>query len=355
MSGLKVSCRDEIGETSLALDLSVASESVVALVGPSGAGKSTVLRVIAGLRRPAHGRVTFGSAVWLDTEKGRDQPPEQRSCGLMFQEYALFPHLNAWRNVAFGLGGTKAERRERASEVLTRFGLGGKLDARADWLSGGERQRVALARALARGPDVLLLDEPLSALDSPTRGAARRELATELRRTSIPTIVVTHDFAEAAQLADEVHVMDRGSIVQTGTAAEVSARPASGFVADFTGAVVLHGTARRSNDGLTIVSLDGGGRLMSTEEATGRVVATLYPWEIQLEPPGEKGRSSALNRLRVSVESTTPVGSRVRVGLAAPQPLIAEVSSASLHRLDIRPGRELVARWKATATRLIPA
>ena len=355
MSGLAASFQDQLGRMSLSVELAVPPDTVLALVGPSGAGKSTVLRAIAGLHRPARGRIANGSNVWLDTDERRDQAPEKRSCGLMFQEYALFPHLSAWRNVAFGLKGNRAERRERAQKALGRFGLGDMLDARPGTLSGGERQRVALARALARGPDVLLLDEPLSALDSRTRAAARRELAAELRSTVVPTIIVTHDFAEAAQLADDVCVMDQGSVIQRGTAADVSARPASSFVADFTGAVVLHGTARRGNGGLTKVALDGGGQLSSTDLGEGRVVATVYPWEIELEAAGRGDRGSAMNRLDVMVESMTSIGSRVRVAMTAPQPLVAEVTSASLHRLDIRPGRKLLARWKATATRLIPA
>jgi molybdate transport system ATP-binding protein len=324
-----------------------------AIVGPSGAGKSTLLRIIAGLRSPHPGRVVVGDEVWLDSSSGIDLAPEERACGFMFQDYALFPHLSAWRNVAFGLAGERATRRDRAIEQLERFGVGGLADARPGALSGGERQRVALARALSRNPGVLLLDEPLSALDSRTRTHAGRELDTALNRAGAVAIVVTHDFSEAALLADEIFVMDGGRVVQRGTAAELSARPASAFVADFAGAVVLNGTAGPAARGLTSVELDGGGTVNSTDLIEGTVAALVFPWEISLEPPGAAHPSSAHNRLAVDVVSVTEIGNRVRVGLTAPQPLVAEVTADSVRALGLGPGTRATATWKATATRLV--
>src|SRR5205085_11519459 len=169
----------------------VAAGAPLALAGPSGAGKTTVLRVIAGLSRPRAGRVECND-VWLDTARGVDVPPERRGCGLVFQDQALFPHLSAWRNVAY------ASDRDRALELLERFGIAHRADARPHELSGGERQRVALARAMAARPRVLLLDEPFGALDPRTRAHAARELASFLAELDIPAVVVTHDFAEAA-------------------------------------------------------------------------------------------------------------------------------------------------------------
>ena len=200
-------------------DLSVALEldrETVALVGPSGAGKSSVLRAIAGLLAPKRGRVALGDEAWLDTEAGIDLPPERRSVGLVFQDYALFPHLDVRRNVAFG-------GRERVDELLERFRISHLASARPDGISGGERQRVALARALARDPAVLLLDEPLSALDSQTRGLMRAELAELLGELRLPTLLVTHDFEDAAALADRVGVIVEGRILQLGPAAELLA------------------------------------------------------------------------------------------------------------------------------------
>src|SRR5918998_1524205 len=175
MSGLEAAVRTRIGALDLDVGLAVAAGECLALAGPSGAGKTSVLRVIAGLLRPAGGRVKCGGAEWLDTARGIDIPAERRACGYLFQEYALFGHQSAWRNVAYGLRELpRREREPRARELLGRFGLAGRADARPATLSGGERQRVALARALARRPAALLLDEPLAALDAGTRAAARR-------------------------------------------------------------------------------------------------------------------------------------------------------------------------------------
>ncbi len=354
MRALELSIRDHLRGMALDAGLRVEERGCLAIVGPSGAGKSTVLRIVAGLRRPAEGRVVVGGQTWLDSKRGIDLPPEERSCGFMFQDYALFPHLSAWRNVAFGISGSRSERRDRALELLERFGIGELADARPGAISGGERQRVALARVLARDPGLLLLDEPLSALDARTRSHAGRELLATLTAAGIPAVIVTHDFAEAALLADEICVMDRGRIVQRGSAAELSARPASTFVAEVAGSVVLTGTARRESRALTVVELDGGGQLRSTDQVQGRVAACVFPWEIALEPADADARGSALNRLPVEVVSVAEVGTRVRVGLAAPQPLVAEVTAESTRSLGLRPGLELRATWKATATRLVP-
>ena len=355
MSALEVSARDRLRELELEVELRIEGRSCIAIVGPSGAGKSTVLRIVAGLRHPDPGRVAVGGETWLDSDRGVDLPPEERACGFMFQEYALFPHLSAWRNVAFGISGHRAERRGRALELLRRFGVADLAEARPGSISGGERQRVALARSLERDPSVLLLDEPLSALDTRTRAHAARELASAVKAAGVPAIVVTHDFAEAALLADEICVMDVGRIVQRGTAAELSARPASAFVADFAGSVVLTGTAHRQRQGLTEVQLDGGGQVRSTDEAQGPVAVSVFPWEIGLEQADATPHGSALNWLAVEVVSVTEVGNRVRVGLAAPQPLVAEITAESTRALRLRPGIQAVATWKATATRLLRA
>jgi molybdate transport system ATP-binding protein len=339
----------------LSLALEVGAGECVALAGPSGAGKTTVLQTVAGLFRPEGGVVACGPDVWLDTAGGVFVPPERRRCGYVFQDYALFGHLSAWRNVAYGIYGR--ERRKRAYAYLERFGLAARADARPSELSGGERQRVALARALARDPRVLLLDEPLSALDPRTRASATRELLAVLHETRIPSLLVTHDFAEAAQFGDRVGVLDEGRVVQLGPPAELSARPASAFVADFTGAVVLTGIASAGPDGLTLVALDGGGTIVSADTATGPVGASLYPWEIVLEPDRDAGpapSSSAQNHLAAEVVSVTEIGGRARVGLLAGQPLVAEVTVASVHALALAPGARVVATWKAAATRLTP-
>jgi molybdate transport system ATP-binding protein len=351
---LRVDAQARLGAFSLDVALEVPAGSCLALAGPSGAGKSSVLRVVGGLLRPDRGRVSCGEELWLDTARDVDVPPERRRCGYVFQEYALFPHLRAWENVAYPLRDLpRRERRRRAVELLERFGVADRADARPRTLSGGERQRVAVARALALRPAALLLDEPLSALDARTRASSARRLGAVLSEAAVPAVLVTHDFSEAALLGDRVGVVDGGRIVQLGTAAQLAAAPASAFVADFTGAVVLTGTARRGADGLTHVALDGGGEVASTDPAAGLVAVTVYPWEIALARPDAPRAGSAQNHLPVEVISVTAVGNRIRVGLAAPQPLSAEITDASADALALGPGARAVASWKATATRLL--
>jgi molybdate transport system ATP-binding protein len=351
---LVASMRSELREFTLDIEITVEAGRCLALVGPSGAGKSTILRAIAGLHRPDGGHVTLGSTPWLDREERVDLAPERRSCGYLFQDYALFGHLSVWRNVAFGLDAVpRGERRGRALSLLDRFGVASLADASVRELSGGERQRVALARALARDPDVLLLDEPLAALDPRTASSASRELARTIAEAGAPTVLVTHDFGEAALLADEVAVIDRGRIIQSGPPAELSSRPTSAFVADFAGAAVLLGEAVLAGDGTTLVRLDGGGELTSTDLATGPVAVAIFPWEIALEPAGTDAHGSALNRLAVTISSVTEVGNRARVGLSSPQSLVAEVTGQSVRRLGLAPGTPVIAAFKATATRLV--
>jgi molybdate transport system ATP-binding protein len=351
---LRAEASTRLGALRLEVALEVRAGECLALAGPSGAGKTSVLRIAAGLVRPERGLVEANGETWLDTERGVDLPPERRRCGYVFQEYALFPHLSAWQNVAYPLRGMpRAERRERALELLDRFGLRELADARPRTLSGGERQRVAVARALARKPDVLLLDEPLSALDARTRASASRELGAVLRDVEVPALLVTHDFAEAAQLGDRVGVIDAGRVVQEGTPSELAAAPRSAFVADFTGAVVLTGVAERLPDGLTAVALDGGGTVTSTDVFEGPVAVSVYPWEIAIEPVGEPAHGSTQNRLPAEVLSITSVGNRVRLGLAGPQPMAAEITEPAAQALGLRAGSRVTASWKAAATRLV--
>ncbi len=351
---LGLEARTKVGPLDLDVRLEVASGECLAVAGPSGGGKTTLLRIAAGLRGADHGRVECGGEVWLDTARGVSVAPERRRVGYLFQDYALFPNLSVWRNVAFGMDGVaRRERRELAVELLDRFGMAARADSRPAGLSGGERQRVALARALARRPHALLLDEPLSALDSRTRAGAARELTGLMVEAKVPTLLVTHDFGEAAVLADRVAVIDGGRVVQTGTAAALAGAPTSAFVADFTGAVVLHGVARRGEDGLTRVELDGGGCVASTDGAGGRVAVSVHPWEIELEPAGATGSGSAQNRLAATVSAVSPLGNRTRVALLAPQALTAELTQAATERLALAPGVPVVAVWKATATRLV--
>lgn len=351
---LEASVSTPLRDFSLEVELTTRPGAPRALVGPSGSGKSSLLRVIAGLLRPRAGRVTIGEETWLDTERSLELPAERRRCGLVFQDYALFPRMSALHNVAYGIEGRRGERRAAALAMLDRFGIAGLAEARPGALSGGERQRVGLARALAARPRVLLLDEPLSALDTSTRRGALTELRTVLAELDVPTVLVTHSFDEAALLTETMAILDRGAIVQQGSAAEISAQPASPFVADFAGAAVLRGEATAEPGGLTRVRLAGGGELHSIDSASGPVAASIYPWEISLEPAESAAADSVLNRLQGEVTSVTIVGNRARVAISVPQPLTAEITAESATRMGLGPGARVTAAWKASATRLIP-
>jgi len=327
-----------------AVTLKVDAGTTMALVGPSGAGKTTVLRVVSGLLRPQHGVVALDDHVWLDTAASVDVPVEHRGVGYLFQDYGLFPHLDVLANVTFG-----ARRGSPVDELLERFRISHLTRARIRDLSGGERQRVALARALAFQPRVLLLDEPLSALDSHTKASVRIELNELLRDLSLPTILVTHDFDDAAALADHVGVMVDGHILQAGTAADLVASPADPFVASFTGATLLEGTAAPGANGLTEVVLDAGGTAWSTDPGAGRVGLAVYPWEVSLSR--EIPVDSAVNHIRATVASVVALGNRTRVRIG---PVVAEVTTASADRLELRVGEVAVASFKATATRVLP-
>jgi len=324
----------------LSLALDVAAETV-AVVGPSGAGKTSVLRAIAGLLRPERGRVALGDETWLDTEARVDLPPERRRVGLVFQEYALFPHLTVRANVAFG-------GRDRVDELLERFGIAGLAGARPGAISGGERQRVALARALARDPGVLLLDEPLSALDAHTRRRVRGELRDVLGELGLPTLIVTHDFEDATSLADRVGVLVDGRLLQVGSPSELVAAPADAFVAGFTGANLLRGVASASSNGLTEVALDAGFTAYSVDEARGRVALAVYPWEVSVAR--EAADDSAVNHLRAPIASIVTLGNRARVRIG---PVTAEVTTQSAERLGLHEGEVVVASFKATGARLL--
>jgi molybdate transport system ATP-binding protein len=320
----------------LGLRLSVGAETV-ALVGPSGAGKTTVLRAIAGLRRPDRGRIALGERAWFDAEAKVDLPPERRSVGLVFQEYALFPHMTVRDNVGFG-------GRGRVDELLERLAIRHLADERPGALSGGERQRVALARALARDPQVLLLDEPLSALDAHTRAVVRGELQDVLATLALPTLVVTHDFRDAAALADRIGVIVDGRLRQEGTAAQLVAHPADAFVASFTGGNLLLGRG----DGGMEVALDSGAVVRTVEAApTGRVGVAVYPWEVGVALQTPDG---AMNALPGTVHGLAPEGARVRLRVGE---VVVDLATEEVERLALQPGTAAWATFPPEAVRIV--
>ena len=341
MALLSVSFAHQLRHFRLALQLEL--DGVVALVGPSGAGKTTALSVIAGLVRPDSGRVAFGDEIWLDTERRVDLAPDRRRVGLVFQEYALFPHMTVRQNVAYA-GPRLADR------LLERFGIAALASARPGQLSGGERQRVALARALAREPGVLLLDEPLSSLDATTRTAVREELAELLRSLALPTLIVTHDFEDAVTIAERVGVVVEGRLLQLGTPEQLVARPADAFVASFTGANLLRGRVRGTAGGLTEVVLESGEIVASTDAGSGEVDLAVHPWDVRLSP-AEDGGAPPRGSLRAAVSSVAVVAGRVRVSAGS---LRAELDTAAAEALGIAPGAVVWASFAPERARLIP-
>ena len=325
-------------ELELALDV----ERTVALVGPSGAGKTSVLRAIAGLVRPSRGRIALGDDVWFDSARRLCRRPDERRVGLVFQEYALFPHLTVRQNIAYA-------GKERAGEYLERFRIAHLADERPGALSGGERQRVALARSLARGPGVILLDEPLSALDSHTKATVRAELQELLSELALPTILVTHDFEDAAALADHVGVIADGRLRQFATPEVLVDRPSDAFVASFTGANLLRGVAQSERGDMTRIRLDTGEFVFSTEHAVGDVGVVVYPWEVSVARLHQD--DSAMNTIEGEIRSVVTVGNRVRVRIG---PITAEVTAGSAEKLELARGGTAFATFKATGTRLVP-
>jgi molybdenum ABC transporter ATP-binding protein len=323
------------------LELTLEVGSTVALVGPSGAGKTTVLRAAAGLVRPTGGRIAVDDETWFDAGRGIHLSPDRRRVGLVFQEYALFPHMTVRANIEYA-------RKQAADDLLERFRISSLEHARPGQLSGGEKQRVALARALARDPQVLLLDEPLSALDAHTKIAVRTELQELLASLEIPVLIVTHDFEDAAALADRVSVIVDGTVRQTGSPAELVARPADSFVASFTGANLLHGHAEPTENGSTRVRLMDGTIISTADQVGGEVVVAVYPWDITVgaDPPHD----SAMNVIQAPIRAISELGNRVRLTIG---PVSAEITSESLARLELSPGQVAYASFKATGTRVL--
>ncbi|WP_130648399.1 ABC transporter ATP-binding protein [Egicoccus halophilus] len=329
--------------------LEVADGEVVALLGPNGAGKSTLLRCLAGLLPIDAGRVALAGRVVDAPRQGVRVPAAGRDVGVVFQDYLLFPHLSVLENVAFGpraRGVPKAEARQRARRLLERVGLAERAADRPRELSGGQAQRVALARALAGDPSMLLLDEPLAALDVDTRKDVRRELRGHLQSFDGPVVVVTHDPVEALTLADRLVVLEQGRTRQSGTPAEVARRPRSPWVARLVGLNLLSGEAAD-----TTVAV-GAAQLTVPEPAHGPVDVLFPPQAIALHR--ERPHGSPRNTWRAVVEGMDVEGARVRIHLDGPFPVVAEVTHAAVAELGLAEGVGVWAAVKAVELTVHP-
>ena len=325
--------------------LAVPAGEVVALLGPNGAGKTTALRALAGLTPLDDGHVTLAGAR-LDGE-----PPERRRIGVVFQDYLLFPHLSALENVAFGPRCRRVPRREAratAQAWLERVGLAEHVRKKPRQLSGGQAQRVALARALAAEPKLLLLDEPLAALDAGTRLDTRAQLRGHLASFPGATVLVTHDPLDALMLADRLVIVENGRIVQSGDAATVTAQPRTDYVARLVGLNLYRGRG----DGASVVLADGF-VLVTAVRQEGEAFVAFPPSAVALYPARPEG--SPRNSWPATVTSVARHGDALRIELAGPVRVAADVTPAAAVQLELAPGRQVWAVVKATETTAYPA
>jgi len=347
---LDVHAQIDRGNFELDVSLDVAAGEVLAVLGPNGSGKSTLLRAIAGLLALDGGRIALDGELLDDPTANIFVQPEQRSVGMVFQDYLLFPHLDAVENVAFGLrarGTSKAVARAGAEEWLERFGLRELRSSRPGELSGGQAQRVALARALISEPRVLLLDEPLAALDAGARTDVRRDLRRYLANFGGARVLVTHDPIDAYALADRVAVVEHGRVVQVGTLAAVTAHPRSRFVADMLGVNLVSGIVT----GQVLETADGA-HIVVTDAQPGPSFAAIRPQAITIAR--DPSSSSARNSWPCVVGDIDRLGERVRVTLHGQLPMIAEVTVGAVELLGLRQGESVVASVKATDIRTYP-
>jgi molybdate transport system ATP-binding protein len=348
---LDVSIQLQVGALDLAIDLTV-GEEIVAILGPNGAGKTSLLRALAGLLPIDSGRIALDGAVLDDPIAGVFVPSERRPIGMVFQDYLLFPFLGARENIAFGLRSRKvpkAAARRRADEWLERLGLAEHASARPSQLSGGQAQRVALARAVATDPRMLLLDEPLAALDAGARASIRHELRDHLHQTPGARLIVTHDPVDASAIADRIVIIEGGRVIQHGSMEEITLHPRSSYVAELIGINLYRGLVR---DG--VVALPAGGPIVIADHAiAGDVYVALHPRAVMLSR--DEAHGSMRNQWRGPIGSVHHLGDRVRVRIEGAMPIVAEVTREAAHELDLTVGQTVVAACKATEVQIYPA
>jgi molybdate transport system ATP-binding protein len=324
---------------------------VVALLGPNGAGKTTCLRAVAGLQPIDDGHVRIGEVVVEDPSRHVRVPAAQRDVGLVFQDHLLFPHLSARDNVAFGLrsrGIRKQQARTTATGWLQRVGMADLAERKPRRLSGGQAQRVAIARALATSPSLLLLDEPLAALDAGAKMALRSELRRHLEAFPGVALLVTHDALDALMLADTLVVLDEGTVVQRGTPGQVSAHPRSDHVARLVGLNLVRGTANG-----TVVTTRSGVNVVSATDGSGDVFASFRPSAVALDTHRPTG--SQRNAWQTRITELAPYGDVVRLHLEGELDLIADVTPEAITSLALDIGDRVWAVVKATEISVYPA
>jgi molybdate transport system ATP-binding protein len=330
--------------------------STFVLVGESGAGKTTILNILAGLLRPDRGRIKLEGWDLFDGERGIAMPANERPIGYVFQDYVLFPHLTVFENVAFGLraqGLAETQVRRETKQILDQLGIGDLASRKPGHLSGGQRQRVALSRALVLKPRLLLLDEPLSAIDLQTR----REVRTELRRilADLPciTLFVTHSPFEAMVFGSQVGVVEHGKLIQVGGRDELLRRPRSRYVAEIMGVNLFQGrVSSRDATGLVEIQTPNGTVHTISEEISDETFVTVDPREITLHTfqPSGTAQNVFIGPILEMVPEP-PQGERVRVVLGTAPPLVAEITAHSVQTLDLCEGKIVFASFKATAAK----
>lgn len=338
-------------EFDINVELSGEAGDVVALLGPNGVGKTTCLRAMAGLQPIDDGHIQIGGVIVEDPSQHICVPASRRDIGLVFQDHLLFPHLSARDNVAFGLrsrGTGKQQARATASGWLQRVGMGVLADRKPRRLSGGQAQRVAIARALATNPGLLLLDEPLAALDAGARVTLRSELRRHLDAFSGVAVLVTHDALDALMLADKLVVLDHGTVVQRGTPTQVSTHPRSDHIARLVGLNLVQGIARG-----TVLTTANGVQLVSVTNGTGEVFASFRPSAVALDTHRPTG--SQRNAWQTRITELAPYGEVVRLHLEGELDLVADVTPQAISSLALDIGDEVWAMVKATEISVYPA
>jgi molybdate transport system ATP-binding protein len=345
---LNASIKVKHNDFALDVRLDIEPGETVAILGPNGAGKTTLLRALAGLV-PIVGRVQLAGQVLEDSAIRVHVPTEQRHVGLVFQDHVLFPHLNVLDNVAFGLQAQhRPDAKNTARGWLERAGLADMASSMPRELSGGQAQRVALLRTLATEPQLLLLDEPLAALDVSIRAEVRRDLSRQLASFRGVRLIVTHDPLEAIALAHRLVVLEKGRVVQSGKPEEVTARPRSRFVADLAGVNLLRGKARGDH-----VDMATGATIVAPDAGEGEVFAVIHPRAVALYISRPDG--TPRNVWQGEVEDIDLHGDRVRVRVKGPVPLVAEVTPSAARELRLHAGAAVWVAFKATEVAVFPA